>query len=117
MRSKNDCVEVAEEATEECKHVCCDSVNTKKNAQLFSCGTLEDNYEVLKIIGTGGFGTVYVGVRKKDNTKVAIKQIAKAKVTYMHGVIILSGTSKIMHSSNQIFYSIGNNFLMLLLLL
>ena len=79
-------VEVAEEAFEKCNDCCCEPIKTKSDTKLFSSGTLEDNYGVGKILGKGGFGIVYAGVRKADKIKVAIKHIAKAKVTAMEMV-------------------------------
>ena len=38
-------------------------------------------YDCGEEIGSGGFGRVYSGTRIKDNIPVAIKDIAKAKVT------------------------------------
>lgn len=41
---------------------------------------LEKSYTVDRVIGSGGFGTVYGGVRRRDNFPVAIKRITKDKV-------------------------------------
>jgi len=43
----------------------------------------EKQYSIKGVLGKGGFGTVYHGVRKKDKLKVAIKELPKAKVFRM----------------------------------
>ena len=92
-------IEYAEEAFENCNDCCCKHIETKGDTQLFSLGTLEDDYEVGTVLGKGGFGIVYAGIRKKEKTKVAIKHIAKSKLTGMEMVNILAFVFPCNHST------------------
>jgi len=69
-------VEVAQEAIEECNG--CKSEIPRKTPR-----KLEKLYKIGDILGKGGFGTVYAGIRRKDGKSVAIKHIAKSKVPSM----------------------------------
>jgi serine/threonine protein kinase len=41
----------------------------------------ERSYKIGQMIGKGGFGTVYAGIRIRDNKQVAVKHVARNKVT------------------------------------
>ena len=74
-----------------------DKITTKEHCQKdkedpevvsYSEGDLEDHYEIGPIIGKGGYGTVYIGQRKRNKEKVILKHIPKWKILQTNEVIM-----------------------------
>jgi len=80
-------IETAEEAYDfftnrYCDNSCSNQVkiqNCDIDCEIINNGKLEDQYEIGSVIGKGGYGTIYKGVRKFDDKKVIVKHVSKTR--------------------------------------
>ncbi|KAL7636692.1 UNVERIFIED_CONTAM: hypothetical protein RMT77_012441 [Armadillidium vulgare] len=81
-------------------------------------------YRLGKVLGEGGFGRVYAGVRIRDNLPVAIKQVSRSRIpslTMLHGERVpleIYLLSKLSHVPGVItlieWFEVGDNYLIVM---
>jgi len=84
---KDIIIETAEEAYEYFTNRNCNSGSNPlkqqkicdRNSETKNNEKLEDQYDIGSVIGKGGYGTIYTGVRKYDDKKVILKHVSKTR--------------------------------------
>jgi serine/threonine protein kinase len=116
---------LAKKMSNVCQQDSCDKSKSIKDTEKGKEGRSYDKfYAVDQMLGSGGFGTVYAGYRKRDNKPVAIKHIFKSKVqewTKINDMVVpleIALMQKVSHISGCIkildFYENSDSFIVIM---
>jgi len=75
------CSTISEGADSVVHHIKNSDCGVEETKRLKRKRGFEESYRVGRVLGKGGFGVVYSGLRVRDNAPVAIKHVARANVT------------------------------------